>query len=132
MKNLTLITLVFFMLTGNAQARQTHILHGLFCNTEAQAREALTYLGQNISLQAAVKMTNENSVACVIANKVQYMVVHPIFIDTMKQNGLSLTMYEATLVGVLVGENPRPVEPPVRTFLVLNELLKGATTQSGA
>ena len=104
MKNLSLITLGLFLLTGSAEAGQTRILHGLFCTTEAQAREAIAHFGRNISLQAAVQITNEKDIACVIADKVRYMVIRPALIDTIDSNGLSLALYEATLVGVLVGE----------------------------
>lgn len=132
MKKISFITIIFLLLTSHAQAGRTHILHGLFCNTEAQAREVLSHLGENLSLRSAVAVTNATNVTCVVADRIKYMVVHPIIIGTVRQNGLTLTLYEASLVGVLVGDNPRPVAPPVRTFFVLNELLKGVTIQGGA
>ena len=132
MKKISFITLIMLLLTSHAQAGQTHLLHGLFCNTEAQAKEVLARLGKNQSLRAAVAVTNMTNVTCVVADKIQYMVVQPVIIGTVRQNGLTLTLYEASLIGVLVGDNPRPVVPPVRSFFVLNELLAGVTIQGGA
>lgn len=132
MKNFSIIALILLQLTSHAQAGQTHILHGLFCNTEAQAKEVLAHLGKNLSLRAAVAVTNVTNATCVVADKIQYVVVQPVIIGTIRQNGLTLTLYEALLIGVLVGDNPRPVAPPVRTFFVLNELLANVAIQGGA
>ncbi len=117
--------------TGSAQAEQTRALHGLFCNTEAQARDVLEHFGSNMTLQAAAVIVNEGAVNCVVADRIQYVVSQPLIIATISQNGFALTIYEANLVGVLVGGNTRPVAPPVRTFFVLDRRLGGVATLSG-
>ena len=131
MKKLILSALIVAALGANAQAKQGHVLHGLFCNTEAQIDESLAHLSLNLTPQAAVEMTNTKMIACVFADKVQYMVIHP-FIIGGKNRGLSLMKYQATLVGVLVGGNIRPVEPPVQVFFVTTEPLTGVAELGGA
>ncbi len=120
MKHFSALAIATCLLTGGAQAEQTRALHGLFCNTEAQARDVLEHYGSNMSLHAAVANINEGAVNCVVADSIQYVVSQPLIIDTITQNGFTLTMYEASLVGILIGGNTRPVAPPMRTFFVLD------------
>jgi hypothetical protein len=131
MKHLSALAIGALLLSGGAQAEQTRALHGLFCNTESQARDVLEHFGSNMSLHAAVAIINEGAVNCVVADSIQYAVSRPFIIDTITQNGFNLTLYEASLVGVLVGGNTRPVAPPVRTFFVLDKRLGGVATLSG-
>lgn len=114
-----------------AQANQTHVLHALFCNTEAQIDEILAHMSRNLAPQAVVELMNEESVACVLADRIQYMVVHPVIIGG-KNRSSSLLKYHATLIGVLVGENVRPMEPPVQIYFVTTERLPGAVALGGA
>ncbi|MDO8353005.1 MAG: hypothetical protein Q7T14_06045, partial [Aestuariivirga sp.] len=69
--------------------------------------------------------------ACVLADRIQYMVVHPVIIGE-KNRSSSLLKYHATLIGVLVGGNVRPVEPPVQIFFVTTERLTGSVALGGA
>ena len=131
MKHFSTLAIASLLLAGGAQAEQTRALHGLFCNTEAQARNVLEHYGSNMSLYAAVANINEGAVNCVVADSIQYVVSQPLIIDTITQNGFTLTMYEASLVGILVGGNTRPVAPPMRTFFVLDKRLGGVATLSG-
>ena len=131
MKHFSTLVIAALLLTGGAQAEQTRALHGLFCNTEAQARDVLKHYGSNRSLYAAVANINEGAINCVVADSIQYVVSQPLIIDTITQNGLTLTVYEASLVGILVGGNTRPVAPPMRTFFVLDKRLSGVATLSG-
>jgi hypothetical protein len=131
MRHLSALAIATFLLTGDAQAEQTRALHGLFCNTEAQMRDVLEHYGSNMSLHAAVANINEEAVNCVVADRIQYIVSQPLIIDTIGRNGITLTMYEASLVGVLVGGNTRPVAPPMRTFFVLDKRLGGVSVLSG-
>jgi hypothetical protein len=130
MKHFSALAIASLLLAGGAQAEQTRALHGLFCNTETQARDVLKHFRSSMSLQGAVAIINEGAVNCVVADKIQYIVSHPLLIDTVAQNGLTLTIYEASLVGVLIGGNTRPVAPPVRTFFVLDKRLGGVATLS--
>jgi hypothetical protein len=131
MKRLFLAALIAGLFGADTQAKQGHVLHGLFCNTEAQIDETLAHLSLNLAPQAVIELMNQEKVACVLADKVQYMVVRP-FIIGGKNLGASLWKYQATLVGVLVGGNVRPVEPPVQVFFVTSERLAGVAAQGGA
>ncbi len=106
-------------------------MHGLFCNTEGQVRDVLEHYSSNMSLHAATAIINEKAVNCVVADSIQYVISQPLIIDTVAQNGFTLTIYEASLVGILIGGNTRPVAPPVRTFFVLDRRLGGVPTLSG-
>ena len=131
MKKFSALAIATCLLTGGSQAEQTRALHGLFCNTEAQARDVLEHYGSNMSLHAAVAIINERAVNCVVADSIQYVISQPLIIDTVAQNGLTLTIYEASLVGILIGGNTRSVAPPTRTFFVLDKRLGGVPTLSG-
>lgn len=131
MKHFGALAIAACLLTGGAEAEQIRALHGLFCNTEAQARDVLEHFGSNMSLQAAVADINDGRVNCVMAVSIQYVVSEPVAIDTITQKGFTFTVYEANLVGVLIGGNTRPVAPPVRTFFVLDRRLGGVATLSG-
>jgi hypothetical protein len=131
MKKLFLAALLAGLFGASAQANQGHVLHGLFCNTEDQIDESLAHMSRNLPPQAVVELMNEKMVACVLADKVQYMVIRP-FIIGETDRGTSLIKYQAMLVGVLVGENVRPVEPPVQIFFITTERLMGVVAQGGA
>lgn len=120
------ISLIVLSLSGAARAEQSYALHGLFCNTEGQIDETLARMRSNLSPQAAVALTNQKTVVCVYADKIKYVVIHPIIIRKMLVES-QLTKYEATITGVLVGGAMRPVEPPVQIFFVTPESVPGAT-----
>ena len=132
MKVLFSAALIASALVSGAQADSPHVIHGLYCKTEAQVEEAIAYIRRDVSPQVAVEMTNRQSAVCVFADKIWYMLVHPLVIGETQHRGLPLIKYEGTLVGVLVGHNPRPVEPPMRIFFVLPERLRGASKSGGA
>jgi hypothetical protein len=127
MRKLFLAALVAVACGPSAQANQGHVLHGMFCNTEAQIDEILAHMSRNLAPQAVVELMNEDRVTCVLADRIQYMVIHPVIIG-----GKNLLKYPATLIGVLVGENVRPVEPPVQIYFVTTERLPGAVALGGA
>lgn len=131
MKLVSAIALATLLLTGGAHADQTWALHGLFCNTEAQARGVLKHYVSKMSLHAAVAIINEGAINCVVADRNLYVVTQPLIIDTITQRGFKLTMYDANLVGILVGGNTRPIAPPLRTFFVLDKRLGGVPTLAG-
>lgn len=131
MKKLFLAALIAGLSGASAQANQGHVLHGLFCNTESQIDESLAHMSLNLAPQAVVELMNEEKVACVLADKVQYMIIRPFIIGEINR-GISLIKYRATLIGVLVGENIRPVEPPVQIFFITTKRLTGAAALGGA
>lgn len=122
-----LVLLVFasLALAGSARAEATYVTHGLFCNSEAQLDQVLAHLQGGVSPVRAVELGNERSVECVFADLVHYVIARPVIIGEVSLRR-PLLKYEATLVGVIVGGNLRPVEPPVQTFFVLREQLAEA------
>jgi hypothetical protein len=131
MKKLFVTALTAMALSASAHANPNHVLQGLFCNTEAQIDETLAHMALNLTPQVAVELTNEKMIACVFADRVHYMITRPFIIGEIK-SGVSLLKYQATLVGVLVGDNVRPVEPPVQIFFVTPEHVRGAEELGGA
>ena len=57
------------------------------------------------------------------------MIVGPIHHGTGRSNGMTYNIYEGTLIGVLVGKDPRPVTPAVQTFFVRLERLEGEAVE---
>ena len=131
MKKLFFTALIAVAFGASAHAKPVHALHGLFCNTEAQINETLAHMALNLTPQAAVELTNEKMIVCVFADRVQYMITRPYILGEIKGD-FSLIKYQATLVAVLVGNNIRPVEPPVQIFFVTPERLNGAEVLGGA
>lgn len=131
MKHISALAIAALLLAGGAKAEQTRALHGLFCNTQAQARDVLEHFGSGMPLQGAVAKVNEGAVNCVVADRIQYVVSQPLIIETITQNGFSLTIYEASLVGILIGGNTRPIAPPLRTYFVLDKRLGGVAALGG-
>ena len=110
MQRFSAAALIVLAVSGSAHAEQGHVLHGLFCNTESQLDDTLAHMQRGLTPQAAAELTNEAAVVCVFADEVQYMIVGPLVLDEIP-GGVLLTKYQGTLVGVLVGDNIRPVHP---------------------
>jgi hypothetical protein len=119
-------------LAGSAEAGDSHILQGLFCNTEAQVDATFAHLGPNLTLQTAIALTNERQVVCVYADRIGYMIRDPLIIGALGSGVGAVLKYEGTLVGILVGDNPRPVEPPMKIFFVQPDMLPGAVVAGDA
>lgn len=132
MARLPLLALAILLSTAPAGAKPVQALRGLFCNTRAQLEETLDHLRQSNSMAMAVSLTNRDTIACVNAYTNSYVVSHPIIIGKTVLNGRALTLYQATLVKVLVGGNPRPIEPPLITYFVSMDEVRGAEEESGA
>jgi len=127
--------LLGFAFSTSAHAASSHLLHGLFCNTEAQIDETLSHMARRLTPEAAVEVTNKGAIACVVADKISYMIARPFIIGTNRgesRGGTAFIKYRATLVGVLVGGNIRPVEPPVPIYFITKERLEGAAEIGGA
>jgi hypothetical protein len=125
-------TLAFlaFLPCGQASAGTPEMLHGLFCNTEMQIDATVALLGPGGTLDAAVAIANSSKVECVLAKDIEFVVEDAVAIGDVDYLGVQFTKYEGSLVGVMVGENLRPVDPPVKTFFVGFELLISAAKQS--
>jgi len=115
-----------------AAADRPQVVHGLHCRTEAQVDRAIDLIRHDVPPRIAAEMLNRNEVACVFADRIWYMVEGPAIIGVIQHRGRLLVKYEGTLVGVLVGENPRPVEPPLRIYFVLPERLQHVPRADGA
>lgn len=132
MKSFVTALALFLAFGSGAEAKQGHILRGLFCNNRAQLQETLDHLARTKTMAIAVAMTNRDSVVCVHAYLIRYMVVRPVIIGHRQVNGQPLTLYQASLIGVLVGGNPRPVVPPVNMFFVAMDEVPDAAAEGGA
>jgi len=111
------------VLAGEAQAGTSHIAQGLFCNTHEQIAGAFRSLGEGLSMTQAIAVANEEKVVCVWADRIGYMITAATPTESIMHDGAWLRVYEARLVGVLVGGNPRPVDPPVQIYFVPSEKL---------
>ena len=131
MSKIPLAVLACFLLSGAAHAGQTHIIGGLFCNTRAEVEETLALVGQKLTISVAVEITNRTGVACVHATRLRFMVTGPVIIGRTAKSGTPLDLYEATLVGVLVGGEPRPIEPALPIFFVTTDHLPDAAVKTG-
>ncbi len=126
MKAIALATPVLLLLGMGAEAEESHSLRGLFCRTEAQIVETFDHMKATLGPNAAVEMTNRDEIVCVYADRIDYVVVRPFIIGQVHHNGVYLVSYEATLTGVRVGGNLRPIEPAVRIFFVQPDRIEGA------
>lgn len=116
MNRLSIVPLLGLMLAGNAHSSE--IVQGLFCNEISQIQEVFSLLNAKVPPIFAIARINENQADCVYADKNSYMIVQPAEAGKVSLGELRLTIYQAMLVGVLVGVNPRPVQPPVNMFFV--------------
>ena len=124
------LVVLAFLPCWQASAGTRQVLRGLFCNTEKQIDDTVKLLRLDVTLEAAVAVANNAKVECVLAKDIEFAVLDPVAIGEIGYLGLQFTKYEGSLVGVMVGVNLRPVEPPVRTFFVGVELLISAAKQS--
>ena len=106
------------------------MLHGLFCNTEKQIDDTVAFIRMDLPLETAIAIANNDKIECVLAKDIWFVIVNPVVIGQLDHNGLQFFKYQATLVGVMVGTNLRPVDPPVTTFFVRMEVLIGTAKQS--
>jgi hypothetical protein len=131
MKSFFAFAAVLLPLATAAQAKEGQVLRGLFCNTRMQLEDTLRIAVGANGLTNAVAMANHSRVVCTFADSIGFMVIHPVAIGTGVVNGSQQKLYEATLVGVLVGGNPRPVEPPLQTFFVTMDPVSVAAIVEG-
>lgn len=120
------------LVAASAAAEESYSVRGLFCRTDAQIVETFDRMRGHIGLRAAVEIANRDAVVCVYADRIDYVVVRPFIIGSVHHRGAVLIRYEATLIGVRVGGNLRPVEPAVHIFFAQPDRLAGATAIGGA
>jgi hypothetical protein len=82
----------------------------------AQVEQTLGHLERNLTMAAAISLTNQHEVVCVNATQVRFMVTDAVVMGKMARPGAPLKLYKARLVGVLIGGNPRPVAPPLPIY----------------
>ncbi len=100
-------------------------LQGLFCNSEAQIDGTLAHIRQGLSPYSAVEFANRGEVVCTYVDRLRYVVERPVDIGRTGSS-FAPVKYRATLVGVWVGDNLRPVAPPVEIFFVTPGRIVGA------
>ena len=118
-------------LPGSAAGEETHLIRGLFCNTEEQIDEALGHVSRNVAPRAAAELANDEEIACTYVDLLHYIVEQPRIIGEIP-GAPPLVKYEAKLVGVVVGGNIRPVSPPATVFFIAPERLRGAAVERRA
>jgi len=126
MKAIALATPLLLLLGIPVEAEESQSVRGLFCRTEAQVLETLDHMKASLGPRAAVEMTNRNELVCVYADLIDYVVIRPFIIGEVRHDGVPLVEYEATLTGVRVGGNLRPIAPAVRIFFVQPHRIEGA------
>jgi hypothetical protein len=116
----------------SAGAEQSLSLRGLFCTTESQLYEVLRHMQASLPPQAAVAITNRKQVGCVYADRIDYVVTSPVVIAEARFGRLPFVAYRATLTGVRVGGNLRPIEPAISIFLARPDRIEGLAGLGGA
>jgi hypothetical protein len=114
-----------------SQAGSLHILNGIFCKAEENVDSSLSYMRQGVSPRMASELANEGAVSCVFADKIRYVITRPMKLGNAS-NGYDLFKYEGTAIGVAVGKEIRPIEPPLQVYFLTPERLEGAVTVGGA
>lgn len=132
MKTVALAASLVIASAAAADVGGHHLVSGLHCKTEAQVDAAIDAIHRGIPPLLAAELLNRDEVACVFADRIRYMIEQPVMLGQSKHRGVSLIKYEGTLVGVLVGKNPRPVDPPLRLYFVVPEPLPGVAEAGGA
>ena len=119
MMKLLTSALLAILVQGNSSlaGEASHRLAGLFCNTEAQLDETLTLIGRTLSPGAAIAIVNKDAVVCNNVDQIEYALIHVVDIGRAREP-IPLVRYRGTLVGVVVGQRLRPVDPPVTVFFV--------------
>jgi hypothetical protein len=131
-KKIVVAAVAVLTLSHASHAEERHALHGLFCNAEAQLEQTLGHLRLGLSPQLAAEATNGRSVVCVHADRIRYVVIRPIILGQVRHRGTLLMKYSATLVGVDVGRNVRPVEPDLPIFFLSGDRIPGAVLSGNA
>jgi hypothetical protein len=107
--------------SGGPAAGQELRLQGLFCNTKAQLDRALARMGSGLDPHLAAEIENRDAVSCTYVDRLHYLVRHPVRVGAVK--------YEASLTGVVVGGEVRPVSPPARIFFATPEPIAAAAVE---
>jgi hypothetical protein len=123
MKVIAALLAEFLIFAGPAHAGGSHIADGLFCTKQSDIEATYNLLSEGVSLAGAIALVNRDQVSCAFADRIGYMLVRPSIVDGFGHGGAWLRIYEASLIGVLVGGNPRPVEPPLVIYFVPNKML---------
>jgi hypothetical protein len=125
LRHILLALPLFLALSTAASAASNHVVHGLFCKTRAQLDEAIAHIRENVSPAQAAVLTNREEVVCVYADRIGFMLQDASALGKEQHEGAALYLYEGAAVGILVGDNPRPLTPPVHMYFALPEQLKG-------
>jgi hypothetical protein len=115
--------------TAPAAAGDGDLVRGIFCNTEAQLDAAVGLLRRGVAPALAVARLNREAVVCVLATDIAYMIMRPRRLGEGAAT-LGHPRYAGTLIGVLVGDNPRPVDPPVEMFFLPDAPLASAAAKA--
>lgn len=111
---------------GSALADEVQRLQGLFCNTEAQIDQALADIAAGVSPRGAAELANRETVVCTYVDRIEYLIARPV---AHGDTALPLVKYRGALVGVMVGDALRPVNPEVELHFLTPRQVVGAAIE---
>jgi hypothetical protein len=121
-----LLALPLLLVLGTAaSAASNQVVHGLFCKSRATLDEAVGHMQEDLTPAQAALLTNREEVVCVYADRISFMLEGASALGKAQYGGKALYLYEAAAVGILVGDNPRPLEPPVHMYFAVPDQLPG-------
>lgn len=124
--------IVVFFCAGPASAEPALALRGLFCNTADQLQSTIAHAGHAATLALATQVTNENEIDCTLATDIRFAITHPARTQLHVLHGKSLVLYQATLVGIRVGNVTRPISPPLKIHFLPFDPLPSEALEEGA
>lgn len=104
-----------------------YLVQGVFCNEEAQLDSTLAHFRAGVAPRLAVELANDEEIVCTYIDLLQYMVVDPVQVGD-GQDGDAFLKFKAVLVGVVVGDESRPVSPAVPLYFVAPRPIVGLAT----
>lgn len=108
------------------------VMIGVFCRTEAQISEVITTMRNERDAESAVAEVNKDNVVCVHPILIGYMIVNYTQVSVKETQSGKWYIYKGTQIGVMMGQVPRPVDPPVTQYFVSRRPLPNAIVLSGA
>ncbi len=126
---LALSACLIFTLQNPARGQSRSLaLQGMFCNTEAQLDIALQLMGQGFKPRTAASLSNKTEVVCTYVDLLEYVIEHPVEI-WQNHSAIAATKYKALLMGVIVGDQLRPISPPAEIFFATPQPIASAVVE---
>lgn len=121
-----LLTLILAAVGPRAEAEEALALRGVFCLSEAQILTVQEHMRAGLLPRMAAALMNRDKLVCVYADRIHYVVERPTIFDEVRDGPTVSTTYAATLTGVRVGDNLRPITPPMPIYFITPDPVEGA------